>query len=154
MHCQICLFFFLMIRRPPRSTLFPYTTRFRSQFIDSVFAAKANRTKMEEEPVQNVPATEQKEDFIISQAAEPKVEEKHATAFSETVYKDDSRRSRRSPMYRSSNEMVAAEAEKEAAPPSTARQADDEFDLSDISAQRMSREEIIAQAEAEAFEKA
>src|SRR3712207_8170591 len=23
-------FFFLMIRRPPRSTLFPYTTRFRS----------------------------------------------------------------------------------------------------------------------------
>src|SRR5258708_18056547 len=24
------LFFFLMIRRPPRSTLFPYTTRFRS----------------------------------------------------------------------------------------------------------------------------
>src|SRR2546430_12895309 len=25
-------FFFLMIRRPPRSTLFPYTTLFRSQF--------------------------------------------------------------------------------------------------------------------------
>src|SRR5207237_8727755 len=25
------LFFFLMIRRPPRSTLFPYTTLFRSQ---------------------------------------------------------------------------------------------------------------------------
>src|SRR5215217_8576273 len=24
-----CLFFFLMIRRPPRSTLFPYTTLFR-----------------------------------------------------------------------------------------------------------------------------
>src|SRR5690606_40285102 len=28
---QLCsLFFFLMIRRPPRSTLFPYTTLFRS----------------------------------------------------------------------------------------------------------------------------
>src|SRR3712207_8141511 len=27
--CQFC-FFFLMIRRPPRSTLFPYTTLFRS----------------------------------------------------------------------------------------------------------------------------
>src|SRR3712207_9556971 len=27
----ISLFFFLMIRRPPRSTLFPYTTLFRSQ---------------------------------------------------------------------------------------------------------------------------
>src|SRR5215510_16102534 len=25
-------FFFLMIRRPPRSTLFPYTTLFRSEF--------------------------------------------------------------------------------------------------------------------------
>src|SRR3712207_7801459 len=28
MHCTF--FFFLMIRRPPRSTLFPYTTLFRS----------------------------------------------------------------------------------------------------------------------------
>src|ERR1044071_10047196 len=27
---SICLVFFLMIRRPPRSTLFPYTTLFRS----------------------------------------------------------------------------------------------------------------------------
>src|SRR5438093_11882659 len=27
------LFFFLMIRRPPRSTLFPYTTLFRSQYF-------------------------------------------------------------------------------------------------------------------------
>src|SRR2546426_12557062 len=27
---QYLLFFFLMIRRPPRSTLFPYTTLFRS----------------------------------------------------------------------------------------------------------------------------
>src|SRR2546426_10607964 len=27
--CRLC-FFFLMIRRPPRSTLFPYTTLFRS----------------------------------------------------------------------------------------------------------------------------
>src|SRR5229473_1193298 len=26
--------FFLMIRRPPRSTLFPYTTLFRSQFVE------------------------------------------------------------------------------------------------------------------------
>src|SRR2546429_9099108 len=27
---ESCIFFFLMIRRPPRSTLFPYTTLFRS----------------------------------------------------------------------------------------------------------------------------
>src|SRR3970282_2604532 len=30
-HVFRCLFFFLMIRRPPRSTLFPYTTLFRSR---------------------------------------------------------------------------------------------------------------------------
>src|SRR2546430_1931037 len=29
-----CSFFFLMIRRPPRSTLFPYTTLFRSNLLD------------------------------------------------------------------------------------------------------------------------
>src|ERR1039457_1146401 len=29
-HSPVFLFFFLMIRRPPRSTLFPYTTLFRS----------------------------------------------------------------------------------------------------------------------------
>src|SRR5258705_10233698 len=32
-------FFFLMIRRPPRSTLFPYTTLFRSGF-DSLLEAR------------------------------------------------------------------------------------------------------------------
>src|SRR5260221_3547414 len=30
--CLHSIFFFLMIRRPPRSTLFPYTTLFRSQY--------------------------------------------------------------------------------------------------------------------------
>src|SRR2546430_14452154 len=30
------LFFFLMIRRPPRSTLFPYTTLFRSLWFHAV----------------------------------------------------------------------------------------------------------------------
>src|SRR5258708_24697565 len=35
-------FFFLMIRRPPRSTLFPYTTLFRSQdFVTEVSGALA-----------------------------------------------------------------------------------------------------------------
>src|SRR5437868_7447299 len=29
--CLCLFFFFLMIRRPPRSTLFPYTTLFRSK---------------------------------------------------------------------------------------------------------------------------
>src|SRR2546428_8373542 len=34
MHRSV-LFFFLMIRRPPRSTLFPYTTLFRSRLCRS-----------------------------------------------------------------------------------------------------------------------
>src|SRR2546430_9026310 len=33
-----CFFFFLMIRRPPRSTLFPYTTLFRSPAAPAVAA--------------------------------------------------------------------------------------------------------------------
>src|SRR5215208_7682378 len=32
--CPGELFFFLMIRRPPRSTLFPYTTLFRSRRVE------------------------------------------------------------------------------------------------------------------------
>src|SRR2546421_7894272 len=34
-------FFFLMIRRPPRSTLFPYTTLFRSQLVGADPLARA-----------------------------------------------------------------------------------------------------------------
>src|SRR5260370_11359264 len=30
---HVTFFFFLMIRRPPRSTLFPYTTLFRSEIV-------------------------------------------------------------------------------------------------------------------------
>src|SRR3712207_7158780 len=37
------IFFFLMIRRPPRSTLFPYTTLFRS---GGVPVAPAGRTRL------------------------------------------------------------------------------------------------------------
>src|SRR3712207_6881343 len=32
---DVVIFFFLMIRRPPRSTLFPYTTLFRSDHNDA-----------------------------------------------------------------------------------------------------------------------
>src|SRR2546425_10810432 len=35
-------FFFLMIRRPPRSTLFPYTTLFRSPYNAKFVVAKEN----------------------------------------------------------------------------------------------------------------
>src|SRR2546430_16098780 len=53
------LFFFLMIRRPPRSTLFPYTTLFRSITVNvlvpavlagnAVILKHANRTALRSE---------------------------------------------------------------------------------------------------------
>src|SRR3712207_9093290 len=47
MSCQchisyiLLIFFFLMIRRPPRSTLFPYTTLFRSPAIERAVRTRA-----------------------------------------------------------------------------------------------------------------
>src|SRR5688572_32331502 len=38
-----CFLFFLMIRRPPRSTLFPYTTLFRSLVVDARHGGEAGR---------------------------------------------------------------------------------------------------------------
>src|SRR5688572_33055937 len=42
------LFFFLMIRRPPRSTLFPYTTLFRSHFAAGMWAMWRTHDTFEE----------------------------------------------------------------------------------------------------------
>src|SRR3989337_442130 len=40
--CTLCsFFFFLMIRRPPRSTLFPYTTLFRSHGCGTLHRQKS-----------------------------------------------------------------------------------------------------------------
>src|SRR3712207_9089667 len=38
-HSSYVFFFFLMIRRPPRSTLFPYTTLFRSRAVPGYLAS-------------------------------------------------------------------------------------------------------------------
>src|SRR3989454_11318805 len=38
-------FFFLMIRRPPRSTLFPYTTPFRSEGVEASSAGDDDESK-------------------------------------------------------------------------------------------------------------
>src|SRR6202023_3940505 len=40
--CMCSLIFFLMIRRPPRSTLFPYTTLFRSDHEGLLLACAAS----------------------------------------------------------------------------------------------------------------
>lgn len=109
------------------------------QFIDQVFAAKTERTKMEEEPVENVPSTEENNDFII---ANPEVEA-NAEAAVQTLERQKSKRDRRAPMYRQT-EQAQPVADKEEADA-------EEFDLSDISAKEKSREDIIAAAEAAAF---
>lgn len=91
------------------------------QYIDAVFAAKASRTKMEEEPVQVVPDTEQKDDFFKGNAVKER-------------------------------EMIKDEASQQDPEPQQDSSVD-EFDLSDITAEpkELSREEIIAAAEAAAF---
>ena len=113
------------------------------QYIDAVFTAKANRTKMEEEPVENVPNTEVKDDFIISQDADSQnvpVEEKHINVFKEEVFTEISAET-------AQETEVQVEVKNE-------KKESDEFDLSDITAQpkELSREEIIAAAEAAAFD--
>src|SRR2546430_7254413 len=40
LYTAFCFFFFLMIRRPPRSTLFPYTTLFRSLARDPALSRR------------------------------------------------------------------------------------------------------------------
>ncbi len=131
------------------------------QFIDQVFAAKTERTKMEEEPVENVPSTEENNDFII---ANPETEA-NAEAAVQTLERQKSKRDRRAPMYRQAEKAQpvadkeeAKESMKEIVVPVVETSEDDvldldaeEFDLSGISAKEKSREDIIAAAEAAAF---
>src|SRR3712207_7730012 len=50
MMAQSHIVFFLMIRRPPRSTLFPYTTLFRSSRSRTNRLSLANRSRSVPEP--------------------------------------------------------------------------------------------------------
>ena len=134
------------------------------QFIDQVFAAKTDRTKMEEEPIENVPATEQTADDFIVVSSTIEADAEAAVA---TMQKAKAKRERRSPMYRNAEENNANNAPSKArsasnAPTSNAPEtnaplntqldlSDAEFDLSHISAKEQSREDIIAAAEAAAF---
>ena len=95
----------------------------KPQFIDAVFAAKGDRTKMEEEPVLTVPDTEVKQDFIIPQKQND-----------ENV---------NSEVADSKVKPVKSKTEVEI----------DEFDLSDIksTSKEMSQEDIIAASMAEAY---
>ena len=115
------------------------------QFIDAVFAAKGKRTKMEEEPVQALPDTCESSAFIVTDGTQAVADEKHETAFRERVFTEresavDERRAAVSEMGDAENHSMAG-----------TENADNEFDLSDISAKAQSREDIIAAAEKEAF---
>ena len=103
--------------------------RRQPQFIDAVFAAKTERTKMEEEPVETVPDVEAKDDFIIAAADE--------TIFNDTEAATDA-----------AVKSGAAKSERR-----KKKEEEDEFDLSDIKAfsEKMTKEDIVAAAEAAAF---
>lgn len=101
----------------------------KPQFIDEVFAAKANRTKMEEVPVQAIPNTDVKQEFLI-------IKSESATESPATIAKEEK-----------PTEAVAPTTKSVQTP-------DEEFDLSDISAKPQSREDIIAAAEEMAFAEA
>jgi len=106
------------------------------QFIDSVFAAKVERTKMEEEPVTIVPDTAESDAFIIpSGEATVPDGQKHETAFKAEVFSESSSATDER------HEMVMQEAADDT----------DDFDLSDVALKDKSREEIIAEAESKAF---
>ena len=117
------------------------------QYIDEVFAAKTERTKMEEEPVQNVPSVEPEADeFIIKN---PEVEANAEAAVEALNSGKKVKKGRRSPMY--SNAPEVDETPKETPQSQSCNLDDKEFDLSHISAREQSREDIIAAAEAAAF---
>ena len=110
--------------------------RRKPQFIDAVFAAKGDRTKMEEEPVENVPDPEPQNDFLIGDAA--KETEKHENPFREEVFDDK-------PIVGTHDTSADIKAETE--------EEKEEFDegLDQKEAADDDRESIIAAAEAAAF---
>ena len=103
------------------------------QFVEEIFKAKSDRTKMEEEPTMLVPDPEkEQEDFIIEQKQE---------------VSDSSDKSE----YSESSENSEYSDNSENSESSKSSDFSDDFDLSDITHKEKSREDIIAEAEAAAF---
>src|SRR5256885_17267598 len=65
-------FFFLMIRRPPRSTLFPYTTLFRSEYIfDRPKRARDSKWRFETLPAKVIDTGETRSEEHTSELQSP-----------------------------------------------------------------------------------
>lgn len=116
-----------------------------SHLLDSIFAAKTERTKMEEEPVMVVPETKETVEII---ANESPVELKTEQAANK---ERKERPQRRKPKQRNTDEKKPVERTDKKKNTELQKDDDPDFDLSDISAKQLTREEIIAQAEEEAF---
>ena len=63
--------------------------RKKPQFVDAVFDAKSNRTKMEEEPAMAVPKTDEQEDFIIVSDKTDKKDRSEKSEYSEKSEKSE-----------------------------------------------------------------
>ena len=140
-------------------------------FLDSVFAAKSDRTKMEEEPVQTVPDISQLEEETKASPSEvlpslqegvggrPEGDSEPEDDFIVISHTEKPMRRSLSKKEKKEREeqMAAARAQSEADAQASLSEEDlegtepDEFDLSDISVRRQSREDIIAAAEEAAW---
>lgn len=120
--------------------------RRKPQFIDAVFAAKADRTKMEEEPVQAVPDIDAKPDFINH------LEDNNTRSDTRGTVANRERRNRRSRHESVENDTVTG-VHAQMRNGLMSDKSSEEFDLSDISqlSRPQTKEEIIAAAEAQAF---
>src|SRR3712207_8509219 len=84
---KILMFFFLMIRRPPRSTLFPYTTLFRS------IAYQAGRSIYPKEvEMDSLTRNRQRDVYNLYYAAGRKYIDSNPRTFGKVVYRPVDRR--------------------------------------------------------------
>ena len=92
--------------------------RKKPQFVDAVFDAKSNRTKMEEEPAMAVPKTDEQEDFIIVSDKTDKKDRSEKSEYSEKSEKSEySDKSEKSDNRRNRRNKAAATDEPAAAAP-------------------------------------
>ena len=105
------------------------------QFIDEVFAAKAERTKMEEEPVEGLPSIEEPNDFIVISDSSVEDDSKENSSITEQELSEEE------------SDTEIAEEIVDAQP----TELDEESDSDELSPESEDYEDIIATAEQQAF---